>query len=241
MKINIIIQARMGSTRLPGKVLRPTAGRPMLSYQIERLHQVKAPHSLIIATSDQSADDTIEAFCQQEKVICFRGEEDNVLDRYYQACQTYPADIIVRLTADCPLIDPAVIDEAISLYKKQPADYISNTLERTYPRGMDVELFTYKALLKAFHEAKKPFDKEHVTPYIYRKSSGFTVKNYGMTPDASMYRLTVDTIEDFTLIKTLIEDLYPKNKQFTLADILKDLQEHPEWTSINQHIKQKET
>lgn len=241
-KINVIIQARMGSTRLPGKILRPIMGRPMLSYLIERVKLIQMPHTAIIATTTNPQDNVIEDFARQEDILFFRGCEEDVLDRYYQACCKYPADVIVRLTSDCPLIDPSIVDQAIHLFQTDATrlDYLSNTLQRTFPRGMDVEVFSFEVLKMASHEASSPFDREHVTPFLYRHSERFHLSNFTHLPDVSKYRLTVDTSEDFLLINKIFEELYPNKKKFTLDDILRAFEQHPEWKEINAHVKQKE-
>jgi spore coat polysaccharide biosynthesis protein SpsF len=241
-KINIIIQARMGSTRLPGKILKPIMGRPMLSYLLERLRDIQKPHALIIATSLNSQDDVIESFAQKEKVLVFRGDEEDVLDRYYQASLAYPADYIIRITSDCPLIDPHIVEQAIHLMEteKPTPDYVSNVLLRTFPRGMDVELFSFAALKKAAKEAITPSEREHVTPFFHKHPSRFRLANFTHSLDLSNYRLTVDTPEDFLLISKIFEDLYPKKKKFTLDDIIQEWGRHPDWSLINAHVKQKE-
>lgn len=241
-RINIIIQARMGSTRLPGKILQPIRRRPLLSYLVERVRCVQTKNQLIIATTTNPQDDILEAYAKKENILFFRGSEENVLDRYYQACCAYPADIIVRITGDCPLIDPAIIDHALDqfLEAKSPLDFLSNTLKRTYPRGMDVEVFTFEALKAAADEASTAFDREHVTPFLNRQPERFHLANFVHKPDISDYRLTVDTPEDFLLVSKIFEELYPKNKKFTLDDILQTFERHPEWKNINAHIKQKE-
>lgn len=243
LHINIIIQARLGSTRLPGKILRPILGRPMLSYLIERVRRIQHSHTLIVATTQLPRDDEIVSYCENENVLYYRGSEEDVLDRYYQTCCHFPTDLIVRITSDCPLIDPAIIDQAISLLIKNSSqlDYVSNTLLRTFPRGMDVEVFTFQALKIAAQEASRPFDREHVTPYIYKHPDLFNIANLVYMADEAKYRLTVDTIEDFNLVNKIFENLYPTNKNFTLTDILDILKVHPEWKKINAHIKQKET
>lgn len=239
-KINIIVQARMGSTRLPGKILKPILNRPMLSFLIERLHFIHTPHSLIIATTTNPKDDLIESLAKQENTLTFRGSEEDVLDRYYQACCLYPAHTIVRITSDCPLIDPTIIDHALNQFQNAPLDYLSNTLHRTFPRGMDIEIFTFEILKTAAKEASSASDREHVTPFLYRQPERFRLANFKHEPDLSKYRLTVDTSEDFLLISKIFEDLYPKNKKFTLNDIVRGFDRHPDWIKLNAHIKQKE-
>ena len=233
MSTAIVVQARMGSSRLPGKVLKDIAGRPMLSYQMERLRRVKSADRIVIATSDQPADDALERFCQKEKIAYVRGSEDDVLARYYAAIERFPADIVVRITADCPLIDPALVDEAIGAYEP---DYVSNMLEKTYPLGMAVEVFSAQALREAHREAKDPAEREHVTPFIYRHPERYRLKSLTMAPNLSHHRWTVDTPEDFELVSRLLKTLKP---HFTLQDVLEVLDKHPDWCAINAHVEQK--
>lgn len=238
-KVNIIVQARMGSTRLPGKILLPIMQRPMLSYLIERLRRFEIKNTLIIATTAKKEDDAIASFCKKENVNCYRGNEDDVLDRYYKTCLEFPSDLIFRITSDCPLLDPSILEKAYKTFAKAQADYVTNTLNRTYPRGMDVELFTFSCLEKTFNEATSAHEHEHVTPFIYSNPNRFKLQNFEMTPDFSSNRLTVDTVEDFELIEKIFEELYPRKNNFTLDDILITLQHHPDWRLINAHIQQK--
>ena len=233
MSTAIVVQARMGSTRLPGKVLKDIAGRPMLSYQMERLRRVKRVERIVVATPDHPADDAVERFCQKEKIACVRGSEDDVLARYHLAIERFPADVVVRITADCPLIDPAIVDEAIAAYEP---DYVSNMLEKTYPYGMAVEVFSAQTLREAHREAKDPAEREHVTPFIWRRPQRYRLKSLTMTPNLSHHRWTVDTPEDFELVSRLLKTLKPR---FTLQDVLAVLDEHPDWCAINAHVEQK--
>lgn len=233
MSTAIVVQARMGSTRLPGKVLKDIAGRPMLSYQMERLRRVKRAERIVVATTDQPADDAVERFCQKEKIACVRGSEHDVLARYHLAIERFPADVVVRITADCPLIDPAIVDEAIAAYEP---DYVSNMLETTYPYGMAVEVFSAQALREAHREAKDPAEREHVTPFIYRHPERYRLRSLTMAPNLSHHRWTVDTPEDFELVSRLLKTLKP---HFTLQDVLAVLDQHPDWCAINAHVEQK--
>ncbi len=241
MRVEIFVQARMGSTRLPGKILQPVLGRPLLKYMVDRLREVQNADGIAILTTTESSDDIVEKFCQEEKIFCFRGSENDVLERYYQAALQRGPDAIVRVTADCPLIDPEIIDLVIDAFKKEfPAfDYISNSLERTYPRGLDVEIFSIKALKQAYQQAKKPEEREHVTVYLYRHPELFKLKNIAHHPSLSQYRWTVDTPEDFNLIRLILEHLYPNTPAFRLQDVLNLLKSYPEWNLINAHIEQK--
>lgn len=238
MRVMIFVQARMGSTRLPGKVLKQVLGRPLLSYLVERLKDVKNAQGFLILTTISPKDDVIVEFCEKEKIPYFRGPENDVLARYYQAALKWKPDAIVRTTADCPLTDPEIIDQIISAFvdAKTPLDYLSNVLERSYPKGLDCEIFSFKALERAFKETDDPYNREHVSPYFYRNPEQFSIKNIALPKDYSKYRWTVDTKEDFELIEKMIEDLYPKNPHFRFHDMLKLLEKHPEWSHINGHL-----
>jgi len=238
----IIVQARMGSSRLPGKALKEALEKPLLGYLVDRLRLVNAADDIIIATTTDAKDQVIVDFCQSEKVPIFRGSENNVLDRFYHAALAFQADTVVRITADCPLIDPVLIDEAIQFYheKRPQHDYVSNAYVRSFPLGMDVEVFSFKSLAQAAEEANLEEEKEHVTPFIYRRPHRYNVGIISHEPNLSHYRLTVDTEEDFQLVKKLIEYIYPTNPDFTMDDILVVLRRHPDWLQINAGIKQRE-
>lgn len=242
MKTVIIVQARMTSTRLPGKILYEVLNRPLLEYQIERLGQVRQADDIVIATTANDSDLPVVQLCERLKINCFRGPEEDVLARYYFAAQESKADNIVRITSDCPLIDPEVMDEVISLYLNnfKRYDYVSNTLKRTYPRGLDTEVFSWSALEKAYKEAKERPEREHVTLYMYRHPERFCLANSGSAEDYSQHRWTVDTKEDFELIELILQELYPVNSRFTWLDVLNLLNEHPEWAEINAAVHQKE-
>jgi spore coat polysaccharide biosynthesis protein SpsF len=242
MKVEIYVQARMRSTRLPGKVMKTILGKPLLGYLIERLKQVKEADAFAILTTTHPDDDVIESYCQQEGILCYRGPEKDVLTRYYQVAQERKPDAIVRITSDCPLIDPDIVDQVIQIYRKDypHEDYVSNSLERTYPRGLDTEIFSFQALEEAFKKAIKEEEREHVTLYIYQHPEQFRLKNVSNSTFLSEYRWTVDTSEDFTLIRLILENLYPIHPSFRLKDVLCLLQKNPEWNKINAHIQQKQ-
>ncbi|GFZ77934.1 spore coat protein [Compostibacillus humi] len=242
MKVVAIIQARMGSTRLPGKVLKKVLGKTLLEYQLERVQKSKRIDQVVIATTRLTRDDPIIEICQLLAVDYYRGSEMDVLSRYYEAALHYQADVVVRLTSDCPVIDPQVIDTVIDEYliQRPKFDYVSNTLERTYPRGMDTEVFSFQALEFSHQRAAESPFREHVTPFIYTNSNMFQCKSVCYEKDVSDHRWTVDTIEDFRLISKIIEHLYPQNKDFTLEDMLHLLEENRDWKKINEHIEQKE-
>ncbi|GAB1421630.1 glycosyltransferase family protein [Anaerolineales bacterium] len=240
IKTVCIIQARMGSTRLPGKVLLPILERPMLWWDVYRVQQSRLIDDIIIATTTQTTDDAIVDLCHQHKWQVSRGSEDDVLDRYYQAMQASDADYIVRITSDCPLIDPAVIDYTIAtLQSTAPQhDYASNTFgNRTYPRGLDTEVFTRATLERAWHEATQAHEREHVTPYIWQNPSQFKLLSVQNQQDFSSHRWTVDTPEDLQLVRMIYQHF--GQGDFLWQDVLKVLQDYPEWSVINQHIEQK--
>lgn len=241
MKTEIFVQARMGSTRLPGKVMKQVLGRPLLSYLIERLKRVKEADNLVILTTTLPEDDLIISLCEEEGVPWFRGSEENVLERYFQAAKQREVDAIVRITSDCPLIDPGVVDLVIRTYKKSlPSyDYVSNSLERTFPRGQDTEIFSFQALEKAFLSAVNLEEKEHVTVYLYAHPELFQLKNVAHHPSLGNLRWTVDTPEDFKLIRLILEQLYPANPRFSMGDVLQLLEKNPAWNLINANIEQK--
>lgn len=242
MRTVAIIQARMGSSRLPGKIMKEVVNKPLLEYQIEQVRRTKTIDQIVIATTTKDAEQPIIDLCERMSVDYYRGSEEDVLSRYYQAACFYGADTVVRLTSDCPLLDPAVIDEVITVFrsKSESYDYVSNTMERTYPRGYDVEVFSMKVLEQAHKEASQAAEREHVTSYLYQHPELFRLGQVKQTNNLSSYRLTVDTEEDFELIARLITVLCEKRiETFTLDDVVSILQDHPEWVFINAHIEQK--
>jgi spore coat polysaccharide biosynthesis protein SpsF len=201
-----IIQARMGSSRLPGKILMMVRGRTLLENVLMRVGQSKKINKIVVATTKKKEDDATEKLCKKIGIDCFRGSENDVLDRYFKCATKYPKfENIVRITGDCPLIDPEVIDEVISLFIKSKSDYTSNVLKETFPDGMDIEVFTRKVLEYADHNAKKTSEREHVTLYI-RNNPKFKKTNLESVYDFSHFRLTIDEPEDYEVIKFLIEN-----------------------------------
>jgi len=238
LKVGIIIQARLGSTRLPGKILLPAGGKSLLQIQLDRLRKTEIP--LYLATTTRVIDNPLVDFSDKFKVSYFRGDENNVLQRYYECAVKFDLDVIVRVTSDCPLIDSKILSDGISLYlKEENADlYLSNTLERTYPRGFDFEIFSMKLLRQAFENAIDAADTEHVTPFIWKNKMGSVqIKQVKGEPDSSEYRLTVDTEEDYGLIKKMIEDFHADT--LTGEEIIDLLRSHPELPEMNKHIEQK--
>lgn len=241
MTITAIIQARMGSTRLPGKILKKVNGKPLLLHQINRLNRSQIIDQLVIATTTEQQDNIIEQFCREHEILYYRGSENDVLARYYEASEKFGGDVIVRLTSDCPIIDPVVVDATIQYYldHKDMYDYVSNTIERTYPRGLDTEVFSKKALNTAYLEACLSRDREHVTSYIYTNPKQFYIGSFKGNKDYSRYRWTVDTNEDFQLVCLILEYFKEREESFLLEEAIQLMQENPTWFDINAHIEQK--
>ncbi len=241
MKVGAIIQARMGSTRLPEKIMKNLCGKTVLSHDIERIKQSKLIDEIIIATTTNDSDKIIYSEAIKCGVKAFRGSEEDVLSRYYYAASENNLDIVMRLTSDCPLIDPKLIDEMLKFYIDNSYDIVSNAgsdlKNRTYPRGLDTEIFTFKLLETAFNKANEKYQREHVTPYIYENTKNiFYYKN---DVDYSKYRITLDTEEDFELIKEIYKELYHGEHDFYLDDIIDLFKKKPELYDINKHIEQK--
>ncbi|BFN05018.1 cytidylyltransferase domain-containing protein [Clostridium tetani] len=241
MKVVCIVQARIGSTRLPGKVLKKICGKTVLEHDIDRLRKIKNIDEIIIATTILEKDNAIVKECERLGVKYFRGSEEDVLSRYYYAAKENNADIVVRVTSDCPLIDSGVSEKIIQYYLDNinKYDYVSNTIERTYPRGLDTEVFSLKALEKAFNESKLQRDREHVTPYIWSNSDIFKLYHYKNDKDYSELRWTLDTKEDYRLISSIYENFRNK-KCFSMHEIIKLLERNPEIKYINRYVQQKE-
>lgn len=228
-----ILQARVSSYRLPGKVLEPLLGVPMLLRQIERLQRAQKIDRLLVATSTEPSDDSIEKLCDAHGIECSRGKLNDVLDRFYQAARTANSEHIVRLTADCPLTDPALIDDVIDFYLNENYDYVSNAIEATFPDGLDVEVFRFSCLELAWREATLPSQREHVTPFIHQQPQRFRINHYKNLVDLSHLRWTVDEHKDFELVTKIYEALYPTNPDFSTQDILRLLDKHPELAHLN--------
>lgn len=240
MKIVCTIEARMRSRRLPGKVLRPVLGRPLLELMIERLRRARRIEEIVVATTVDPSCQPIEDLAHRLGVGCYRGSEDDVLDRVLQAAKSVNADLIVETTGDCPLIDPATIDRVIETFLASDVDYCANVLERTYPRGMDVQVFPTAVLEEAARRTQDPSDREHVSLYIYQRPERFRLLNVAYErPESADLRLTVDTPEDFALIQRVYEALYRDKPDFDLADILRLMDARPELREINAEIRQK--
>jgi spore coat polysaccharide biosynthesis protein SpsF len=241
MKIAAIIQARMGSTRLAGKVMKDITGKTVLAHVVERISQSKLIEDIVIATTTHDRDNIIEDEAIKWGVKVFRGSEDDVLSRYYYAAKEHNVHVAARITSDCPLIDPKVADEIVGCYLGHRYDLVTNAgpdlAQRTYPRGLDTEVFSFMVLEKAFNNAKEKYQREHVTPYIYETSR--KIYYYKNDVDYSGYRWTLDTEEDFELIKRIYNKLYHGWHDFYLADILALFRQEPSLFKINARIEQK--
>ena len=235
MKTTAIIQARMSSTRLQGKVMMEVMGRPLLSYQIEQLRFSKRIDEIIIATTINKEDDRIAELAHKEGLKVYRGSENDVLDRYYQAVAEYKIEHIMRLTADCPLIDPEVCDQVTEYYFNFKLDYLYT--DETFAEGLDCEIFSFKALEKAWKNAQQKSEREHVTLYFRNHPELFQYKQLENETDDSKYRITVDQEEDYLVVKAIIENLYGGNdKYLKIKEIKSFLDTHPEIYSFNADI-----
>jgi spore coat polysaccharide biosynthesis protein SpsF len=238
-KIVTVIQARMSSTRLPGKVLLPLADKPLLLRIYERVASAKYTGQIVIAVTDEGVDNQLITLCNKNNLQYFRGSSEDLLDRHYKAAKKFNAEVVIKIPSDCPLIDPEVIDKVILYYinNREKFDFVSNLHPPSYPDGNDVEIMNIKTLETAWLNAKKKFEREHTTPYIWENPDNFRIGNviwetgfdYSMT-----HRFTIDYKEDYEFIKSVYDELYSIKPIFNLNDILKLLVEKPEIKKINQ-------
>ncbi len=233
MKATAVIQARMGSSRLYGKVLLTAAGKPFLQHQIERVQHSKLINEVIVATASSRRDNLIVGLCEKLNIPCFRGSEDDVLDRFYQCALKFRLEVIVRLTADDPLQEPEVMDEVIKAFLKNECDYASNTIRPTYPDGFDVEVFSVEALTEAWNNAKLPSEREHVTPYIKNHPERFRCVSVEDSVDRSGLYWALDNEKDYYFVRYIIENLYEIKPYFKYSHILDFLEKRPELREIN--------
>ncbi|MGD0212631.1 MAG: glycosyltransferase family protein [Terriglobales bacterium] len=238
MRVVAIIQARMGSTRLPGKVLKDLGGETVLARVVKRTRRAILLDEVVVATSVLPADDAIVRECESLKVACFRGDELDVLDRYYRAAQKFAADAIVRITSDCPLIDPELIDATIRSGLDQRADYASNALIEMYPRGLGVEVCTVNALARAWSDGKENYQRTHVTPYLYENQELFKVVSIIGEADYSKYRWTLDTPEDLELIRAIYQH-FGNRDSIRWIEVLDLMEARPDLAALNSHVRQK--
>ena len=231
-----IIQARISSTRLPGKVLKIIERKTVLEHVINRVRAAKNIDDMVVATTVKKEDLEIVKLCASLGISVFCGSEDDVLDRYYQTAKLFKAGHIVRITSDCPLIDPQIIEEVIELYFQKKADYASNTMPETFPDGLDTEVFSYKTLKKAWKNAKLSSEREHVTPYIRKYPNIFKIVNLKCEYNLNDKRWTLDEPEDFKFIKIIYKNLYLEDSLFGMIKILDFLKKNPEIGELNKNI-----
>ena len=240
-KILTVVQARMGSSRLPGKVLLPLAGQPLLVRMTERVQRAHLAGTVVVATTTAADDDAIAALCATHGLECFRGDALDLLDRHYQAARHYGADVVLKIPSDCPLIDPAVIDEVVGYYLHfaDRYDFVSNLHPATFPDGNDVEVMPIEMLTTAWREAQRPLEREHTTPFIWENPGRFRLGNLELDSgqDFSMsHRWTIDYPEDYNFIKAVYDEFYPTNPTFGLPDVLQLLNKRPDIARLNAHL-----
>jgi spore coat polysaccharide biosynthesis protein SpsF len=241
-RIVAVVQARMSSRRLPGKVLVAIAGRPMLALVVDRASRAKTLDRVVLATTGGPEDDPVAALCAERGYLCFRGSERDVLDRVYQAARQEEAEVVVRLTGDCPLIDPDVIDHTVREFFRNGVDFAANRLpppwHRSYPIGLDVEVCTYTALEQAWREADQPHQREHVMPFLYEEEGRFRTLLVHHEPDYGHLRWTVDTPEDLALVRRIFEHFGGRD-DFSWTEVLDLFKRHPELAEINAAVRHK--
>jgi spore coat polysaccharide biosynthesis protein SpsF len=228
----------MGSTRLPGKVLKDLGGETVLARVVSRLRRATRVDEIVVATTDSAADDAIVRECHRLKVSSFRGSENDVLDRYYQAAQVCAARTVVRITSDCPVIDPQLVDETVRVFQQQRGDYASNAFPRTYPQGLDAEIFTVAALEQAWRDAHEPHEREHVTPYFYEHPELFRLVSLRGETNCSQYRWTLDTAEDLELLRAIYAR-FRNQDDFSWSEVIQLMEREPELTELNSGVVQK--
>jgi spore coat polysaccharide biosynthesis protein SpsF len=238
MRVIAIVQARMGSTRLPGKVLLDVAGQSMLARVVRRVQPARSLSGVVVATARGPADEPIVRECAALGVAVFRGDESDVLDRFYQAARAYRAEAVVRITADCPLIDPELVDLVVGAFLEARPDYASNVLQRTFPRGLDTEVVSLPALERAWHDAVQPYERSHVTPYLYQNPDLFRLYSVTHSRDYSGYRWTVDTAEDLALVRAVYQRL-GVDGLFRWRDVIDLLEQEPALADLNRSVRQK--
>jgi len=234
MKISAIIQARTSSTRLSNKIFLPLGDEPLIWHVVDRLKYSKLINHIVIATTNNPKDNIIEKWAARNHLDCFRGEENNVLSRFYNCARYFKSDIIVRITSDDPFKDPLLIDEAIKLLLNEKLDFVYNNFPPTFPEGLDVEVFTYNTLKKSFQNCTLTYDKEHLTQFMYKNN--FKKENILNNENLSNLRWTIDTIDDYKMAKKIYENLYKKNNIFLMNDLLLLLEKHPYFKTINNNV-----
>ena len=240
-KILTVVQARMGSSRLPGKVLLPLAGQPLLVRMVARVRRARLAGTVVVATTTEAADDAVAACCAAHGLPCFRGDALDLLDRHYQAARHYQADVVLKIPSDCPLIDPAVIDQVLRVYLEGEGryDFVSNLHPATFPDGNDVEIMRFDALETAWREARRPLEREHTTPFFWENPDRFRLANVAWKTGQNFsmsHRWTIDYPEDYTFISAVYDALYPAKADFGLNDILHLLAQRPDIAQLNAHL-----
>jgi spore coat polysaccharide biosynthesis protein SpsF (cytidylyltransferase family) len=238
VKTVAIVQSRMGSSRLPGKVMADILGKPMLSHVVTRVSRARRIDLVAVATSTHASDDPVAEYCAGAGILCFRGSEEDVLDRLYRAADYFRADAVVRLTSDCPLHDPDVIDERVRILLEEDVDFVTGGLETTFPDGLDAAAFWMAVLERTWREATLRSDREHVTPYIFRHPDIFRLRIVRLAEDLSHLRWTVDEPRDLEFVRAVYARL--GDTDFRMADILDLLRKHPELNRINAGISRNE-
>ncbi len=233
--IGAIIQARMGSTRLPGKVMKEVLGKPLIYYLLERLKYSGLIKKIVVATTDQPGDTVIKEYVESLGIEVFCGSQSDVLDRYHGAAKKYGIDPVIRITSDCPLLDPEIVDAIISFYLDNPGYDLVHT-GPSYPEGLDMEIFPFASLDEAWKKADLESEREHVTAYIWKRKADFKIKTMEMEEDLSSLRITVDEEADFNLVKQVFEKIYKPGKIFSLNDVLKLRYSEPGMFNINKNI-----
>lgn len=234
MNISAVVQARMGSTRLPGKVMLKLSNKPILEHIVKRLELCNSFKKIIIATSTDKKDDIIFKFCKDKNYSVYRGSKFDLLDRYYHVAKKYNLDGIIRITADCPVIDPLIVDRIVNYFKENNIDLCG--LDGDFPDGLDCYIMSFKALKIAWEKAKLKSDREHVGPYIIRNKNKFKIKKMYIFKNLSHHRWTIDRPEDYKLLSIIYECLYDEKKPFFTSDILNLISKKPELLKINNHI-----
>lgn len=236
MKVNAIVQARCGSTRLPEKVFALIDGKPLIWHVVMRLKQAKKVDEIIIATTDNARDDVIETWCRENNVLCFRGSEDDVLNRYYEASRHFPSDVVVRITADDPFKEPKVIDEVIDTLLDGDYDLVTNNFPPSFPEGLDCEAFYFKVLEEMEKKSEDSFEREHVTQYVYRNPDKYKIGNVACEKQLSHYRWTIDNMEDLQMVNTIYEKRHGQGT-LLMEEILDIIEKNPEISDINAMVK----
>jgi len=236
MKVNAIIQARCGSSRFPKKVFSLIDGKPLLWHVVSRLQSTMLIDDIVIATTTSTKDDEIESWCSKNDIKCFRGSEDNVLNRFYNASQLFPSDVVVRITADDPFKEPSVIDEVIRTFLNGDYDYVTNNYPPSFPEGLDCEVFSTKLLIEMEEKSTDSFEREHVTQYIFRHLSDYKIGNVSNNVNLSKLRWTIDTEDDFKMVNSIYAHRTAKDGILLMNEILDILNKYPDIKNINLNV-----